>query len=78
MEHVGESGVQLWVGVEMEAYVSKQQLQVTNLSASLGKSQAGNLVTTNKKWSKARSRQRSLRFLASTFQDSTNRKYRDS
>ena len=47
MEHAGEGGVQLSVGAEMEAMVTKQQLQVTNFSAIPGRSQAGNLAITN-------------------------------
>ena len=46
MEHASENGVHLFVGAEMEAYV-KQQLLVTNLSASLGRSQARNHGITN-------------------------------
>ena len=36
-EHTGESGDQLSVGIDMEAYGDRQQLQVTNFGASLGR-----------------------------------------
>ena len=39
-EHAGESGVQLSVGAKMEAYGGQgKQLQATNYTASLGRSQ---------------------------------------
>ena len=40
-------GVQLSVGIGIKLMVIKQQLQVTNLAASLGRSQVGNVAIAN-------------------------------
>ena len=47
MEYAGERGVQLPVGIEMELMVIKQQQQVTNFTASLGRNLVGNHAIAN-------------------------------
>ena len=44
-KHAGESGVQVSVGVEVEAYGDQAAAASTNFASSLGRSQAGNPVT---------------------------------
>ena len=56
--------------------VIKQQLQVINFTTSLSRSQSGNSAIANIEWYIGKVRQRSLEYIATTCQDSTN--YTDS